>query len=137
MPNQTGTQSDTHKIESLMRHFDCLNILEIGCGLYPLSKLPGYTGIDFSETVTSNLPVLNVDITQELPFCDKSFDCFLSRNVLLHIPHDKIGVTVSELRRVTQKVGFIQEPEPFKETQPHCFSHNLKELFAEFPLVNI
>lgn len=139
IPGRTWTpKKDIERILCIMAQYQCTSVLEVGCGLDPCVGLPGYVACDFSRTVTRKLSfVVQADLTDKLPFADKSFDCFLSRYVLLHIPHEKIETAVRELIRVTRKLGIIQEPSSFKETQPHCFSHDLPALFHGFPLERI
>jgi SAM-dependent methyltransferase len=137
-PTQTSTNvDDTLKITEYMKKHDCHSILEIGCGLGENRNLEGYLGLDFSLEALRKSKLkrfIYADLTEEIPLSDKSFDCFLSREVLLHISHEKIGFVANELERVTRKVGIVREPEPFKETQPHCFNHDLPSLFKGLPL---
>ncbi|MCK4497927.1 class I SAM-dependent methyltransferase [Candidatus Bathyarchaeota archaeon] len=83
----------------------------------------------------SNLDTfIYADITKRIPLPDKSQDAVLSRHVLLHIPFSEIENIVKEISRVAKQVVILKEPIGIskKHAQPHCFSHNLPELFKEF-----
>lgn len=73
------------------------------------------------------------DLRKPIPLPSKSFDAVLSRYVLLHVPYASIEVAVSEISRIAKKLIILEEPW-YKEgiaCRPHCFNHNLPELFSK------
>ena len=123
-------------IKNLMQKNECENILEVGCGKARFRELPGYLGLDFSLEALKKSGLQNfvhADITKKIPLPDKNMDAVLSMWVLLHVPFDKIECAVAEISRVTKKLVVLYEPWSLKpkHSQPHCFSHNLPELFKK------
>jgi ubiquinone/menaquinone biosynthesis C-methylase UbiE len=118
-----------------MKKLDCNNILEIGCGKGEFRTLPNYTPLDFSKSVLNKYGLegyVYADITNKIPLPDKTFDCAMTRYVLMHIPTDKIENAVKEISRVTKKAFITTETcnsaVPLKS---HCFNHDLKALFKK------
>jgi ubiquinone/menaquinone biosynthesis C-methylase UbiE len=119
----------------IMKKLDCQNILEIGCGKAEFRTLPNYTPLDFSQKVLNKYGLkgyVYADVTNRIPLPDKTFDCAMTRYVLMHIPTGKIENAVKEISRVTKK-AFITT-ETCNSTVPlksHCFNHDLKGLFKK------
>lgn len=119
----------------LMKKLGCGNVLEIGCGKAEFRALPNYTPLDFSRKVLNKYGLegyVCADITNKIPFPDKTFDCAMTRYVLMHIPTSKIENAVKEISRVTEKAILITETctstVPLKS---HCFNHDLRALFQK------
>ena len=131
-----ATFDHAFKITSeIMKKLDCNNILEIGCGKAEFRTLPNYTPLDFSKKVLNKYGLegfVYADITNRIPLPDKTFDCAMTRYVLMHIPTDKIENAVKEISRVTKRAFITTEtcnsPLPLKS---HCFNHDLKALFQK------
>lgn len=125
-------------INGLMKKNDCQNILDVGCGEAKLRDLSGYVGFDFSEVSLQRSGLQNYLVgsisNKDLDVADKSFDAMMTRFVLLHIPFNQIEIAVNNMCRIAKKLIMLREPESEvpKQTAPHCFSHNLKELFKRF-----
>ena len=131
-----GRQDYLKAVADIMQRFDCSNILEVGCGEAYLRELPNYLGLDFSLEALRKSGLQHfvyADITRKIPLPDKSQDAVLSRAVLMHVPFNKIDVEVKEICRVAKKVIILFEAYSLNihKTQPHCFTHNLPELFAQ------
>lgn len=96
---------------------DCAKILDAGCGLCDFVRLireRGYTnmvyGIDVSKYVIDNAPLTCCAVhgsLDNMPFEDDKFDAIWSRDVLEHIPPEKIDKVLAEMRRVLQPDGKI------------------------------
>jgi len=118
-----------------MKKLDCNNVLEIGCGRAEFRTLPNYTPLDFSKKVLNKYGLKGyvcADITSKIPLPDKTFDCAMTRYVLMHIPTGKIENAVKEISRVTKKA--IITTETCNSTVPlksHCFNHDLRALFQK------
>lgn len=131
-----GRRNYVKAVANLMKQHECSNILEVGCGEAYLRDLPNYLGLDFSLEALRKSGLehfLYADITRKIPLPSKSQDAVLSRAVLMHIPPNKIGVAVKEMCRVAKKVIILFEfyGLNIQQTQPHCFTHNLPELFNQ------
>jgi len=120
-------------IKELMEKHCCNSILEIGCGRAILRELPNYLGLDFSFEALKQSKLktfIYADITNKIPLPANSQDAVLSKFVLLHIPPSKIDTAVAEICRVASKLVILKEPYGTpKHEQPHCWRHNLPELF--------
>jgi SAM-dependent methyltransferase len=131
-----ATFRDAFKITlDIMKKLDCNNILEIGCGKGEFRTLPNYTPLDFSKSVLNKYGLegyVYADITNKIPLPDKTFDCAMTRYVLMHIPTDKIENAVKEISRVTKKAFITTETCNSKvPLKSHCFNHDLKALFKK------
>ncbi|MCW3980824.1 MAG: class I SAM-dependent methyltransferase [Candidatus Bathyarchaeota archaeon] len=130
-------REELETIKRLMKKHSCQDILEIGCGKATLRDLPGYLGLDFSIEALKQSGLdtfVYADVTKRIPLPDKSQDAVLSRYMLLHIPFSEIENAVEEISRVAKNVVILKEPygTSKEHAQPHCFLHNLPELFHKF-----
>ena len=136
IPGRTDYTNTFAEVQRLMDAHECENILEIGCGRYPLSALPGYMGLDFSIVALKDSGLRSyicADITDRIPLPDKSADAVYLGAVLLHVPYDKIARATAEIARVAKKCVILDEPRvPFK-SKHHCFFHEPRTLFNGYP----
>ncbi len=141
LPAKISTQQvlgkEFENIRNIMEKHSCQNVLEIGCGKAILRNLPGYLGLDFSLEALKKSELTSfiyADITKQIPLPDKSQDAVLSRYVLLHIPCSEIESAVKEISRVAKNAIILREPYGTnkEQVQPHCFVHNLPELFKKY-----
>jgi len=119
-----------------MQEHGCENVLEIGCGRYPLKNLPGYMALDFSAVALQQSGLKSficADITEKIPLPDKSVDAIYISAVLLHISHEKIGRAVSEVERVAKKVIMLNENRTPFESRFDCYCHDYDGLFKGYP----
>ncbi len=96
---------------------DCNKILDAGCGMCDFVRLireRGYTnvvyGIDVSKYVIEHAPLTCCAVhgsLDDMPFDTDFFDAIWSRDVLEHIPPEKIDKVLAELRRVLKSDGKI------------------------------
>lgn len=131
---KTSLQTYESRIREVMRKTQSTSILDVGCGPALLRNLQGYLGLDFSIIALDKSDLteyLYADFTRHIPLPDKSFDCTLCANVLLHVPPSQIDKAISEICRVTEKAVILIETYKFQQNQPHCFSHNLPQPFRE------
>lgn len=123
------------RVARILDDNECRNVIEIGCGQAKLRELPGYLGVDFSlEALKQNNleSFLYADITKGIPLPDKCFDAAMTMTVLMHIPENHIKKATSEINRVTKKCIILMESR-LPPKQPHCFLHDYKKLFSDFP----
>ena len=67
-----------------------------------------------------------------LPYKDKTFDCVVSVNVMLHVPPDKIEAFIKEHKRVAARYLFVISGNQFSEPlAAHCFDHDYDRLLGE------
>jgi len=121
-----------------------LSVLEVGCGygrLLSTANASLKVGVDISLNILHFAKnkckgaVILAD-TQYLPFRSKSFDLTYTCVVLQHVPYDKIGAVVNEIKRVTNRHILVIEPLPvFKhKDRPYAqggylFPHDYRKLF--------
>lgn len=120
-------------------------VLDAGCGsgIY-IRQFPSFCGVDINKNRLRHAKtgtVLRGDLL-ELPFRDKIFQASYTVQVLMHIPkilptgEDGIEQVLRELIRVTRErlvhielYRLIDQQE--RKLAPHCFSHNLEELYDD------
>lgn len=137
--NLKSTRTDytdvTKAVKKIMARHECKSVLEIGCGRYPLSSLPGYIALDFSRVALGQSGLkeyIFADITHRIPLPDQSVDAIYSGNVLLHIPPDKILTVTKEYRRIARKCIILAEPEKRYKSAFNCYWHDLEEMFKDY-----
>ena len=132
---KTSLKDYEKRIQELMVKLRCNNILDIGCGSATLRNLRGYLGLDFSHIILNKSQLteyIYADFSKHIPLPDSCFDAALCANVLLHVPPSKIDKAIDEICRVARNVIILIETYKFKSNQPHCFAHNLPNLFKRF-----
>ena len=68
---------------------------------------------------------------KDLPFSDKTFDCVVSVNVMLHVPPESIEHFIAEHFRVSQRFLFVASGYKFNlKLSKHVFDHDYDKLFA-------
>ena len=92
------------------------SLLEVGAGtgqdsLFFSKKGLGVTAIDLSEKHiqkcnNKGIQAYVMDFT-EMNFVDDKFDCLYAMNALLHISDDDIQQTLTELKRVVKRCGYL------------------------------
>lgn len=122
----------TLEIDSLMRKYNCQNILEIGCGRGKHRTLKGWVGLDFSINILKQSGLqeyIVADFTSHIPVPDKTFDCVMCQSVLLHVPLERIGFVASEMCRVSKKLIIVSEPIFCSLGNNFSFGHDIETLF--------
>ena len=135
IPGRTDYTDVFLTVQKVMEKHECKSVLEIGCGQYPLSALPGHIGLDFSTVALDGSGLRSyicADVTERIPLPDKSVDALYSGNVLLHISPEKIRRVVEEYQRVTRKCIILAEPVKQFKTQYECYWHDTDALFTGF-----
>jgi len=124
------------KVQKAMQTHGCANVLELGCGRYPLSALPGHFAMDFSIEALRQSGLRSYicgDITERIPLPDKSVDAVYISAVLLHISPEKITQAVREVQRVAKKAIILNENRtPFRPSHD-CYCHDYDALFRGYP----
>jgi SAM-dependent methyltransferase len=107
-----GINDVRDRLKGVLRGFSKLNsILDVGCGPFPLfsnNEFNDPIGLDlnFSYTLEFNKyheKAVNAS-ADNLPFCDKTFDCVWSISIFHHLPDDILVNVIKECIRVT-KIG--------------------------------
>jgi SAM-dependent methyltransferase len=103
---------DMYNVLSRLAYKDVVTVLELGCGMGRMLKvlnLTGYQalGVDNNDYALEycqyqKLNVEKVDVTQRLPFDDKTFDAVISLHLLSHCQN--FSEVVEESVRVAKKV---------------------------------
>ena len=123
------------KTKGVMEEHGCTNLLEIGCGPYPLKGLQGYIGMDFSQVALSHSGLqeyICADVTKRIPLPDKSIDAVYLGNVMLHIPSEKVERAAFEIMRVARKCIIVAESRTQFESNHECYWHDLEGLFKGY-----
>lgn len=102
-----------YEVEKLMAQYDCMTILELGCGAeVPLRQMQHAAHLDYSLEALrrSRLDAfIYADVTKNIPLPDKSFDASFSSNLLLHIKDENVVKACAEISRVTKKLVILNE----------------------------
>lgn len=100
-----------YQIQSVKMFGEARSILEIGPGGKLVSNL--LSKLSFSVKtldINKNIEPDYISSADNLPMADKSFDIVLAAEILEHLPFDKIGKTLCEIKRVSRMGAIISLP---------------------------
>ena len=96
-----------HQLQGVRMFGEALNVLEIGPGGKIVSGLLSKLGFSVKTLdINKNIEPDYVASADHLPMADKSFDVVLAAEILEHLPFDKFGKALSEIKRVS-KIGAV------------------------------
>jgi len=99
-----------YQIDAILR-LEKQRILEIGPGNKTVTDMLCKAGIEVvTVDIDSGLKPDVVASATSLPFEDNSFDAVLCSEVLEHLPFEKFGIALKELRRVTKRFVVLGLP---------------------------
>ena len=100
-----------HQLQGVRMFGEALNVLEIGPGGKIVSGLLSKLGFSVKTLdINKNIEPDYVASADHLPMADKSFDVVLAAEILEHLPFDKIGKALSEIKRVSRIGAVISLP---------------------------
>jgi len=111
-----------YQIKGVRMFGEALNVLEIGPGGKIVSGLLSKLGFSVKTLdINKNIEPDYVASADNLPMADKSFDVVLAAEILEHLPFDKFGKALSEIKRVSKIGAVVSLPqltfEPFTSTK--------------------
>jgi len=100
-----------YQIKGVRMFGEALNVLEIGPGGKIVSGLLSKLGFSVKTLdINKNIEPDYVASADNLPMADKSFDVVLAAEILEHLPFDKIGKALSEIKRVSKMGAVVSLP---------------------------